>query len=382
MSQNIITDIRFEVVTTQTGGPAQSIDAIIDLIRFQEGAPTVSPQNLWLSFKDDSGNLAIAENNTDQLTLAGGSNLSTSISSKTVTFDVDDNPTFHSLVTTGETEVRGGLVVSGDTLSGFYAQDGELLLTVDPSTGVQIQTGRSIIPDNNNKNLSLGGSSNIFSGVWAESFYISDNSGTPGDAVIVTAPSNVFPTSPDPVYNIVLPETTGGTGTFLGVYDYGASTSTAGPSDRAMNTSWFSLLAGTNVTLDTSYAASGSSITINSTSGAETNTASNVGVGTGIFSGKSGTDLQFYSISGGTNVDVTLNNNTLVIDSTASGSALTVKEVDGSPTVNDVTTIEFTNGTVSDQGSGVVRVTVSGGTGSGTGVNDETKVFSWFMNVT
>jgi cytoskeletal protein CcmA (bactofilin family) len=45
-------------------------------------------------------------------------------------------------------------------------------------------------------------------------------------------------------------------------------------------------------------------------------TVSNVGLGTGIFSGKSGTDLQFYSLSGGTNVGLTLNNDTIVIDST------------------------------------------------------------------
>lgn len=43
------------------------------------------------------------------------------------------------------------------------------------------------------------------------------------------------------------------------------------------------------------------------------------------------------------------------------GGALTVKEQDGTPTVNNVTTIKFDNGTVTDDGSGVVSVTNSGG---------------------
>jgi hypothetical protein len=55
---------------------------------------------------------------------------------------------------------------------------------------------------------------------------------------------------------------------------------------------------------------------IQSTEAGEANTASNVGVGQGIFSGKSGVDLQFYSLSGGSNVNLTLNNNTIVIDGT------------------------------------------------------------------
>jgi hypothetical protein len=48
----------------------------------------------------------------------------------------------------------------------------------------------------------------------------------------------------------------------------------------------------------------------------EINTASNIGVGQGVFSGKSNTDLQFYSLSGGSNINLTLNNDTIVIDGT------------------------------------------------------------------
>jgi hypothetical protein len=42
------------------------------------------------------------------------------------------------------------------------------------------------------------------------------------------------------------------------------------------------------------------------------------------------------------------------------GGALTVKEQDGSPTVNNVTTIKFNNGSVTDDGSGVVSVSNGG----------------------
>ena len=43
---------------------------------------------------------------------------------------------------------------------------------------------------------------------------------------------------------------------------------------------------------------------------------------------------------------------------------LTVTEQDGAPSVSNVTTIKFDNGTVTDDGSGVVSVTNSGGGGS------------------
>jgi hypothetical protein len=51
-------------------------------------------------------------------------------------------------------------------------------------------------------------------------------------------------------------------------------------------------------------------------------------------------------------------------------SALTVRDIDGTPSVA-ATTLEFTNGTVADQGSGVARVTIaSSGIGGSTGATD------------
>jgi len=54
--------------------------------------------------------------------------------------------------------------------------------------------------------------------------------------------------------------------------------------------------------------------------GGESNTASNVGVGQGVFKQKSGVDLQFYSLSGGTNTTLTLNGDTVVVDSSGGSS--------------------------------------------------------------
>lgn len=50
--------------------------------------------------------------------------------------------------------------------------------------------------------------------------------------------------------------------------------------------------------------------------GAEDNTVSNVGVGQGVFKQKNVNDFEFYSLSGGSNTTLTLNNDTIVIDVT------------------------------------------------------------------
>jgi hypothetical protein len=53
----------------------------------------------------------------------------------------------------------------------------------------------------------------------------------------------------------------------------------------------------------------------------------------------------------------------------ASGGSLTVAEVDGAPSVASVSTLKFTNGTVTDNGGGTVTVTVTGGSGDSVTVN-------------
>ena len=84
-----ILQVRFEI--NKDSGGSSNLDLNIDLIRFQAGAPTTSPQNIWLSFLADDSNSAIATSATDQLRLSGGSNLSTAIDSKTVIFNLDND---------------------------------------------------------------------------------------------------------------------------------------------------------------------------------------------------------------------------------------------------------------------------------------------------
>lgn len=74
-----------------------------------------------------------------------------------------------------------------------------------------------------------------------------------------------------------------------------------------------SLSAGTNVTITSGV----TRLTINATG--EANTASNLGAGNNIFAQKSGVDLQFRSIIAGTNVTITSGSTTLTINSTSSG---------------------------------------------------------------
>jgi hypothetical protein len=83
LSNNLVSKVRFEV-----NSPTDPLSAYIDLIRFQSGAATVSPQNIWYSIIGDDNNTTDATSPTDQLRLSGGTNIETSVSNKTVTFDI------------------------------------------------------------------------------------------------------------------------------------------------------------------------------------------------------------------------------------------------------------------------------------------------------
>tara|TARA_R100001443_G_scaffold454_1_gene1823 strand:+ start:7871 stop:9493 length:1623 start_codon:yes stop_codon:yes gene_type:complete len=107
------------------------------------------------------------------------------------------------------------------------------------------------------------------------------------------------------------------------------------------------------------------------------NVNSEVIIGTGGHITSSGaissSDHLFFSASSNNNTGF----KTLVIDTSTgqvyhtgsyqggggSGTSLTVTEQDGSPSVSNVNTIKFSNGTVTDNGSGVVSVSNSGGSG-------------------
>jgi hypothetical protein len=89
--------------------------------------------------------------------------------------------------------------------------------------------------------------------------------------------------------------------------------------------------------------------------GGEANTASNVGVGQGVFKQKTGVDLEFYSLSGGSNTTVTLNGNTIVIDSTGGGSSRIESSV--TTTGNTPTELEKIN-TLTDNATNIIEVYV------------------------
>ena len=117
--------------------------------------------------------------------------------------------------------------------------------------------------------------------------------------------------------------------------------------------------------------------------------ASNVGGAIEVFSGKSGTDLKFRTISGGTNTSVSLSGDTIVINSTGGGSgevntASNLGVGTGLFAQKDGVDLEFksvtsTGGTVTiTNDSTTVNIESAGGS---TGVSDANKIFSWFMNV-
>ena len=75
--------------------------------------------------------------------------------------------------------------------------------------------------------------------------------------------------------------------------------------------------------------------------------------------------LDFWDIENQDFKSLTVDDNTLFLEGVPLGGGnITVRDIDGTPSIT-ASVIEFTNGTVTDQGSGVARVTISGGGGGG-----------------
>jgi len=83
------------------------------------------------------------------------------------------------------------------------------------------------------------------------------------------------------------------------------------------------LIAGTNISL----ALGADEITISASASGETNTASNVGAGVDVFKQKTGVDLEFRTLVGGSNITLTQNSNNITIDASAAGEANTASNV-------------------------------------------------------
>jgi hypothetical protein len=121
MTSNLVSQITL-TARASGGGGTPSVNCFVDLIRFQAGAPTTSPQNIWLSFKGDDAGIAIASSSSDQLILSGGTNIYTEVSNitKTATFklkvDEDIVPETDNTVDAGTSVKRFRAI---NTVSGY-----------------------------------------------------------------------------------------------------------------------------------------------------------------------------------------------------------------------------------------------------------------------
>jgi hypothetical protein len=126
----------------------------------------------------------------------------------------------------------------------------------------------------------------------------------------------------------------------------------------------------------------GDTLEISSTDTGENNTASNEGTGTGVFIGKTGTNLRFRSITGGTNTSVALVGQDIEISSTfvETGEANTASNVGGGTSIFKQKTgvdLEFKSlvagtGMVFNVGVDSIELVSTGGGGGGeanTGLN-------------
>jgi hypothetical protein len=147
-------------------------------------------------------------------------------------------------------------------------------------------TTRGILPETDNT-YSLGSTSQRWASVYTKEVRLYESrsgSAADNDYISILAPNDLALT-PNPSWSLVLPYNSGSTFNLLGVYDGSLNTS---------NTSWFTLSAGTNVSLNQVPFSGGSVITINSTA-----------VGGGTFTGG--------TVSGPTNFTNGLTANTLTV---------------------------------------------------------------------
>ena len=114
-------------------------------------------------------------------------------------------------------------------------------------------------------------------------------------------------------------------------------------------------IAGTNLAVDTTNAE------LDAAAG-ETNDGTNLGTGTGVYDGKSGSTLQFRSLVGGSNVTLSTGSGEITIDATDTDTDTHVAvSDDGSQVAADVPDINFgTDLSVSSDGDGSVTVDSTG----------------------
>jgi hypothetical protein len=179
---------------------------------------------------------------------------------------------------------------------------------------------------------------------------LTTNAGT--DIFKLSGGTNITLTNPTG-NEIVISSTGGGSFTNFIISD-GSNTQTIDDGDTLL----FSTNSGLTATLLLWDASSGLHKNIDwnqlpGAGGGEANTASNVGVGFGVFKQKTGVDLEFRSLSGGTNVTITTGD-TIVISSTGGSSRITSSVTTTGNTPTELEKID----TLTDNTTNIVEVYV------------------------
>jgi len=185
-------------------------------------------------------------------------------------------------------------------------------------TGTQIvETGE--IHGVYNSLLSIWYISNTFSGPGAGITFSMDSSGN-----LLYSTTNLVGTSYAGTLKLYIDHLIAGPGTgeVNTASNLGAGTGTFAAKVGA-DLQFKSLVAGSNVSLSSTA----TEITIAATDTGEVNTASNLGAGSGVFSAKVGSDLQFKSLIAGTNVSLTSTANDITINATDTGEVNTASNV-------------------------------------------------------
>jgi hypothetical protein len=220
-----------------------------------------SPSNYGLKVQDSGG--------TDNFVVRNDGNVGIGVSSPSERLDVSGKTKTTNLqVTSGSPQV--GYVLTATDTSGNMSWQVQNTFTGGTVTGGTNFTGnlsantltvngqsqtQTIIPSADNS-YPLGSTNRRWSSVYTKEIRLFDRTGgaSANDYITILAPTDLA-TTPDPAWSLVLPYTTGGTFSLLGVYDGSSNTS---------NTSWFTLSAGTNISLNQVAFSGGSVITINS----------------------------------------------------------------------------------------------------------------------
>ena len=292
------------LTTTGTSGPSTFVGNVLNVPSYSQldlfTTGFTYNNNTFTLTNNTGGTLNALVNTVTGLTVNGSISATTYNNlpiDVTVTGFTYNNNTFTLTNNTGGTLNALVNTVTGLTVNGN--------LTV---TGLTVT--RSIEPATDNTYV-LGSTTKTWGNVHTREVRLYDSSGN--DSVSITTPS-ALATSPDPAWNLVLPLISGATFTLLGAYT-GASNTTS--------TAWFTLSAGTNVTLAQSANVSGGTLTISSkdtfvtggtySSGSATFTNNTGGTFTvtGFSTGGSSTAFTGGTVTGATNFTNGLTANTI-----------------------------------------------------------------------